>query len=207
MEINKTGMKLMSYSEIDKCKETTKIPNEIINIKDTHALRMYAYLLTIRDKEDGICYITRKNLTKTLEISKRKAVDCIKYLKETGWIKETTKMIGGKSHNLIIPTLYIEGSGVVNYRELDSEYYVYIHVNKNTNEVLYVGKGTGDRFKDLSSRNEAYLKYIDVLGKDNIECRIIKHFQDEAEAYNYEKEITDLFKSLGQAKYSIKSGF
>lgn len=207
MKINKANVKLMPYSEIDKCEEVTKIPNKIIEIEDNYAFRMYAYLLTIRNKEDGICYITRNNLTKVLDISKRKSIDCIKYLREVGLIKETTKIIDGKSHNLIIPTLYIEGSGSVNYKELDSEYYVYVHIDKNTNEVLYVGKGTGNRFKDLASRNDTYLKYINILGKDNIECRIIKYFEDEAEAYNYEKEITDLFKSLGQAKYSIKSGF
>lgn len=207
MEINKTEMKLMPYSTIDQCKEVTKIPNEVMEIEDQYAFKMYTYLLTIRNKEDGVCYITKKNLTKILKISKGKSINCVKYLKEAGLVEETAKIIDGKSHNLLVPKLYIEDSGSDDYRNLDSEYYVYIHVNKNTNEVLYVGKGTGDRFKDLSSRNDAYLKYMDVLGKDNIECRIIKHFQDEAEAYNYEKEITDLFKSLGQAKYSIKSGF
>lgn len=199
---------LKDYSTIGECNKTTNIPNEAFDmIEDVYAFKIYAFLLMFRNTKDGVSYITKDNLAKSTKISKTKVKECIKYLRSIELIEDVSKNINGRTYKLLKPLLYVADEQEERLTQLNIEYYVYIHVNKNTNEVLYVGKGTGDRFKNLINRNEAYLKYIDVLGKDNIECRIIKHFQDEAEAYNYEKEITDLFKSLGQAKYSIKSGF
>lgn len=203
-----TNYILKDYSTIGECNKATKIPNEAFDIiEDVYAFKIYTFLLMFRDVKDGISYITRDNLIKDVKMSKTKVKECIKYLKSIELIEEVNKSINGRAYKLLKPLLYVDDEKEERLSQLDIEYYVYIHIDKNTNEVLYVGKGTGDRFKDLTSRNDTYLKYINTLGKDNIECRIIKYFEDEAEAYNYEKEITDLFKSLGQAKYSIKSGF
>lgn len=89
---------------------------------------------------------------------------------------------------------------------LNDFYYVYIHINKLNNEVLYVGKGTGKRYKDLNARNEIYLNYIKELGENNIECKIVKTFNNESEAFIFEEDLTKTFKSIGQAKYCIKIG-
>lgn len=89
---------------------------------------------------------------------------------------------------------------------LNDFYYVYIHINKLNNEVLYVGKGTGKRYKDLNARNEIYLNYIKELGENNIECKIVKTFNNESEAFIFEEGLTKTFKSIGQAKYCIKIG-
>ena len=84
--------------------------------------------------------------------------------------------------------------------------YVYIHINKLNNEVLYVGKGRRDRYKDLNARNSTYVNFINNIGKDNIECRIIEYFNDDESAFINEFEIANKYKSMGQAKYCIELG-
>ena len=40
--------------------------------------------------------------------------------------------------------------------EFTGRYYTYLHIVKGTREVVYVGKGLGDRLRDSSSRSESY---------------------------------------------------
>ena len=87
-----------------------------------------------------------------------------------------------------------------------NKYYVYIHINKLNDEVLYVGKGTKDRYNNLDERNDFYLSYISELGKENIECKIVKTFKNEEESFIFEEDLTNVFKMIGQAKYCIKIG-
>jgi hypothetical protein len=53
-------------------------------------------------------------------------------------------------------------------------YYVYKHINKNTNEVFYIGKGSFDRAYSINSRNlywKEYTKeneYIVEIVNDNL---------------------------------------
>lgn len=40
-----------------------------------------------------------------------------------------------------------------------NRFYVYIHTRNDTGEVFYVGKGSGDRFKSTSSRNQFWVNF------------------------------------------------
>ena len=53
-------------------------------------------------------------------------------------------------------------------------FYVYEWYNVDTNEIFYVGKGCGNRYKSISHRNQHFLNYYETH-----ECavRIIKYFE------------------------------
>lgn len=80
---------------------------------------------------------------------------------------------------------------------IEAKYYVYLWRIKETKEVIYVGKGSGNRWRSMKDRNETYKAYRNQY---ECECEILKYFDDEEEAYNYEKEIGMYYKKLGQCK-------
>lgn len=69
----------------------------------------------------------------------------------------------------------------------DRKFYVYIWIRLDKNTVFYVGKGSGNRYKDMSMRNRYFLNVVNKVGKDNIEIKIIEDNLSEQEAF--EKEI------------------
>ena len=82
-------------------------------------------------------------------------------------------------------------------------FYVYEWYNVNTNEVFYVGKGIGNRYKQVSKRNQLFKEYY-----ENNECsvRIIKNFELEKDAFAYEnKRILEL-KAQGQCFCNLDNG-
>ena len=70
-------------------------------------------------------------------------------------------------------------------------FYVYEWYNVNTEEIFYVGKGCGNRYKQVSKRNQLFKTYY-----ENNECavRIIQYFDLEQDAFDYEK------KRIGKCK-------
>ena len=83
------------------------------------------------------------------------------------------------------------------------KYYVYEWFNTETEEVFYVGKGCGKRYKDLRHRNQVFLNYI---ANNSVDSRIVKEFDSEDEAYQYEKELTEQYKALGQCGCCLQEG-
>ena len=82
-------------------------------------------------------------------------------------------------------------------------FYVYEWYNVNTDEIFYVGKGTGNRYKQVSKRNEKFKDYY-----ENNECavRIIQEFENENDAFAYEnKRILEL-KALNQCQCNLDNG-
>ncbi len=77
------------------------------------------------------------------------------------------------------------------------KYYVYIWYITNTNEIFYVGKGSNNRVMSMKDRNN-YFKNI----RNKYECdfKIIKYFERENDAYDFEKKIGLKLKKKGQAK-------
>ena len=65
------------------------------------------------------------------------------------------------------------------------EYYVYIWYIVDTNEVFYVGKGKGKRYKDTSHRNKFFR---DMYASHNCDVRKIYENLTEAEAFQKEQE-------------------
>ena len=86
---------------------------------------------------------------------------------------------------------------------MQTEFYVYEWFNTETNEVFYVGKGCGNRYRSKQHRNKDFLDYVENNPTD---VRIVKVFQDEEEAFKYEKELTDYYRSLGMCKCSLMDG-
>jgi len=80
---------------------------------------------------------------------------------------------------------------------VNKKYYVYIWYIKETNEIFYVGKGSGNRYKSMKDRN-AYFK--NIRKKYDCDCKIIKYFDNESEAYDYELELGTRLKEQGQAR-------
>lgn len=73
-------------------------------------------------------------------------------------------------------------------------FYVYAHYMDE--EIIYIGKGCGNRA--ISSNSRKY--QIDSL----TDIKILKRFKSEDEALIYEKEMIEYYQSIGQCKYNDK---
>lgn len=85
----------------------------------------------------------------------------------------------------------------------NKKYYVYEWFNIDTSEVFYVGKGCRDRYKSLNHRNKSFLKYYN---NNNVDVRIVKYFDNEDEAYLYEKNLTEKYRNIGQCQCCLIDG-
>ena len=63
------------------------------------------------------------------------------------------------------------------------KYYIYVWKIKETQEVFYVGKGCGDRYKAISGRNKFFK---DMYRTHNCECEILQGLLTEKEAFRHE---------------------
>lgn len=75
-----------------------------------------------------------------------------------------------------------------------NDFYVYAWYDIDTNEVFYIGKGCGDRYKKITGRNKLFLDYI---ASHNVDVQILKDGLEEAEAFYYEKMFVDEYKTQG----------
>lgn len=76
-------------------------------------------------------------------------------------------------------------------------FYVYEWFIIETGEIFYVGKGSGNRVTSMKDRND-YFKNI----RKKYECdyRIVRYFEDEEQAYDFEREYGNQLKAQGQAR-------
>ena len=81
-------------------------------------------------------------------------------------------------------------------------YYVYEWYVKETNEVIYVGKGTRNRYK-VKKHNRFF---DDFIKRYECDSRIIKEFETEQEAFEYEYETVEKYKKIGQCVCNIYKG-
>ena len=101
---------------------------------------------------------------------------------------------------------------VIKEVEVDREvypksYYLYKHYylqEDGTENVFYIGKGTGDA-KGLASRiyNTTRNRYWDEIVEKHqgkIKCEVIEFFENEIECLNREKELQDYYWELGQCR-------
>ena len=73
-------------------------------------------------------------------------------------------------------------------------FYVYEYFNLETQEVFYVGKGTGRRYRQMTGRNEDFIKYV---RENDCDVRIVKEFELEDDAFAYEKELISFYRKKG----------
>lgn len=81
-------------------------------------------------------------------------------------------------------------------------YYVYEWFIVETGEIIYVGKGTGKRYT-VRKHNRFF---NDMIKRFNCESRIIKTFNDEQEAFQYEFDRINELKDIGQCVCNIYQG-
>jgi hypothetical protein len=81
------------------------------------------------------------------------------------------------------------------------KYYIYFHKDPRTNEVKYIGKGTGRRYKEMGKRKRSlkHLNWTKSLNKLNLYpiCEIVEYFEKENDAYAKEKELIALYRDQG----------
>ncbi len=82
-------------------------------------------------------------------------------------------------------------------------YYVYEFYIVDTGEIIYAGKGKGRRYKVTSQRNHLLKK---MLQQYHCESRIVKQFESEKDAFDFEYEYINQLKSQGQCVCNIHSG-
>lgn len=81
-------------------------------------------------------------------------------------------------------------------------YYVYEWFVIETDEIFYVGKGTGRRFK-VRKHNKFF---NDFIKRQECDSRIIKEFEKEKDAFSYEHERIAELKAIGQCVCNIYEG-
>ena len=89
---------------------------------------------------------------------------------------------------------------------MEHKYYVYIWIRLDKNVVFYVGKGSGNRYKDMSMRNKYFLNVVNKVGKDNIDIKIIEDNLTENEAFEKEKYYITYYKETGHPLTNLSDG-
>ena len=83
------------------------------------------------------------------------------------------------------------------------QFYVYEWFNIDTNEIFYVGKGCKTRHKQVRKRNKLFMDYYNT---HQCRSRIVKWFETEQEAFQFEyKRIIEL-KSISQCSCNLDNG-
>ena len=85
-------------------------------------------------------------------------------------------------------------------------FYVYAWIRKDTNRIFYVGKGHGNRYKDLSSRNDWFLHTVNKVGMENIEIKILEDNLDEETSFEREKFYIKKYRDEGQPLTNLTDG-
>lgn len=79
---------------------------------------------------------------------------------------------------------------------MNNKFYVYAWYNTDTNEVFYVGKGCGRRYKEKHNRrNQLFLDYVQTHPTDS---KILMDHLEEQTALTYEKQYVDFYKEKGE---------
>lgn len=76
------------------------------------------------------------------------------------------------------------------------KYYVYIWYLESSKEVFYVGKGSGNRVTSMKDRNPHFRH---IRNKCKCSYKIVKYFDNEEDAYDYELKLGKEYKAKGQA--------
>lgn len=77
-------------------------------------------------------------------------------------------------------------------------YYVYEHWLDD--ECLYVGKGSNNRAFDFEARRDDYRIFLNK-NKNNIKVKIVKYFDNEEEALDFEKNRQIEYYKIGQVRF------
>ena len=82
-------------------------------------------------------------------------------------------------------------------------FYTYAHINKETNKIFYIGKGTKYRFIDTNKRN-AYWK--NIVSKYGFKAEILAYWDSEKAALDHEKLLISCFRDMGYKLANLTDG-
>lgn len=82
---------------------------------------------------------------------------------------------------------------------INGKYYVYYHINNESNEVFYIGKGKGDRAWSMN-RNCDWLEYVN---NNDYRASILCSGLSEEEALAIEKAMIKLKQPVTNIQYAI----
>lgn len=82
-------------------------------------------------------------------------------------------------------------------------YYVYLHRRDDTNDVFYIGKGSGQRAKSISGRNDWWRN---IYNKCGFTPEIVEKGLSEESAYNLEVELIKFYRDCGYKLCNIADG-
>ena len=83
-------------------------------------------------------------------------------------------------------------------------FYVYEHLRPDTGIVFYVGKGAGERIREIRGRNIYWQRVVNKVG--NFKSVKIAKTEDEELAYLVEQERIDQLKRLGVKLVNLNEG-
>lgn len=87
-----------------------------------------------------------------------------------------------------------------------NEYYIYIWIRKDIDKVFYVGKGHGNRYKDMRMRNKYFHNVVNKVSMDNIEIKKIENNLSEQEAFSKEIYYIDFYTKQGHPLTNMTKG-
>lgn len=83
-------------------------------------------------------------------------------------------------------------------------FYVYEHIRKDTGAVFYVGKGSGNRYRNFCNRGKYWNNFC--KSKQNVEVRLPIKNVDEEFSLLAEVELIDLYRRRGVRLVNISNG-
>ena len=83
------------------------------------------------------------------------------------------------------------------------KYYVYRHIRLDTGRPFYVGKGKGIRAWSTRTRN---LYWFNIVNKHGYKVEIVKFFQIEHDANQFEIKLIKVYKSLSLCESNYAEG-
>ena len=86
---------------------------------------------------------------------------------------------------------------------MEKNWYVYVHKDKLNGQIVYCGKGSNARYRDFNSRDKDHLS---LMKNNDLEYIILKYFDDEEKAYEYEEYLIKRLKSVNLCKFNISLG-
>lgn len=86
---------------------------------------------------------------------------------------------------------------------MENKFYVYKWFNVETNEIFYIGKGSKNRYKQVTQRNKLFKEY---LNKNNCKSEILQYFENEIDAFEYEHNLIIELKQRGMCSCNLDHG-
>ena len=78
-------------------------------------------------------------------------------------------------------------------QSISHAFYTYAHINKDTNKIFYIGKGSKNRYKAIHKRST---HWNHIVNKHGFKAEILAYWDTEKEAFNHEKLLISCFKDM-----------